>query len=164
MWTAISLWLTTLAAGAVYGVLAVRSVEHGGSAGSWIGGAVALYFGAILFLCASYFAISWIWRARRPREVRLGLRATLKLWRDEYVTLAWSPLRLMLYGLLVRDSRAVCVESPVLLVHGVLCNAGVWVRLARYLRRNGVGGLYSLSYGPPLASIERFADQLASRI
>ena len=164
MWTAIALWLTTLAVGVPYGVLATRSILRGGSAGAWVAGAVALYFGAILFLCASYFAISWIWRARRPREVRLGLRATLELWWDEYVTLAGSPLRLMLYGLLVRDADAAPVPSPVLLVHGVLCNAGVFVRLARYLRRNGVDGLYSLSYGPPLASIESFADQLASKI
>src|SRR6185437_4450276 len=44
------------------------------------------------------------------------------------------------------------------------CNAGVWVRLARYLRERGVDGLYSLSYGPPLASIETFAEQLARKI
>jgi triacylglycerol esterase/lipase EstA (alpha/beta hydrolase family) len=164
VWTALSLWLTTLVAAALYGALAVRSVVHGGNAGPWVAGAVALYFGAILFLCASYFAISWIWRARRPREVRLGMRGTLKLWWAEYGTLAGSPLRLMLYGLLVRDPDPAPVQSPVLLVHGVLCNAGVWVRLARYLRRNGIDGVYSLSYGPPLASIERFADQLAGKI
>ena len=164
MWTAVSLWLTTLGLGVVYVAFAVRDVTHGGRLAPWIAGAVALYLLSIIFLCVTYFTISWIWRARRPREVRLGVRATLRLWWDEYVTLAGSPLRLMLYGLLIRDPGRERVRVPVLLVHGVLCNAGVWVRLARHLRRKGVQGLFSLSYGPPLASIERFAEQLDRKV
>jgi len=164
MWTAISLWLTTLGLGAAYVAFAVRAVMHGGRLAPWIAGAVALYFGSILVLCISYFTISWIWRARRPRDVRIGARATLRLWWDEYATLAGSPLRLMLYGLLIRDPDRERLQMPVLLVHGVLCNAGVWVRLKRHLGRNGVRGLFSLSYGPPLASIERSADQLGRKI
>jgi len=164
MWTAISLWLTTLGLGAAYVAFAVRAVMHGGRLAPWIAGAVALYFGSILVLCISYFTISWIWRARRPRDVRIGARATLRLWWDEYATLAGSPLRLMLYGLLIRDPDRERLQMPVLLVHGVLCNAGVWVRLKRHLGRNGVRGLFSLSYGPPLASIERLAEQLGRKI
>src|SRR5690348_6149437 len=103
MWTAISLWLTTLGLGVVYVAFAVRAVMHGGRLASWIAGAVVLYFASILLLCISYFAISWIWRARRPHDVRIGMRATLRLWWDEYATLAGSPPRLMLYRWLVRD-------------------------------------------------------------
>jgi triacylglycerol esterase/lipase EstA (alpha/beta hydrolase family) len=40
----------------------------------------------------------------------------------------------------------------------------VWARLARFLREQHVRGVYSLSYGPPLASIELFAEQLARKI
>ena len=164
MWTAIALWIVTFAAAAVYAAVAAHHIAAGGGVLPWIGGALLLYFGAILLLCVSYFAISWFWRARRPREVRLGLRGTLRLWWREYLTLAGSPPRLMLYGLLVRDLAPASVGTPVLLVHGVLCNAGVWVRLARHLRNHGVAGLYSLSYGPPLASIETFAEQLSRKI
>lgn len=164
MWTSISLWVVTLAAAGAYGAVAAHHIASGRPAALWAAGALLLYFGAILLLCASYFAISWVWRARRPREVRLGVRGTLRLWWHEYRTLAGSPPRLMLYGLLVRDPAPAPVETPVLLVHGVLCNAGVWVRLARYLRKRGVTGLYSLSYGPPLASIDSFAGQLARKI
>ena len=164
MWTAASLWLVTVAALAAYVSIAVRSIAAGGSTSAWVAGALLAYFAAIAVLCASYFAISWFWRARRPAAVRLGLRGTLRLWWREYLTLAGSPPRLMLYGLLVRDPAPARVDAPVLLVHGVLCNAGVWVRLARYLRRSGVTGLYSLSYGPPLESIETFADQLARKV
>ena len=164
MWTSISLWVVTLAAAVAYAAVAAHHIASGRPAVLWAAGALLLYFGAILLLCASYFAISWVWRARRPREVRLGVRGTLRLWWHEYRTLAGSPPRLMLYGLLVRDPAPAPVETPVLLVHGVLCNAGVWVRFARYLRRQGVTGLYSLSYGPPLASIDVFAGQLARKI
>jgi triacylglycerol esterase/lipase EstA (alpha/beta hydrolase family) len=164
MWTSISLWIITLAAAGAYATLAARNIAAGGPAAPWAAGALLLYFGAILLLCASYFAISWVWRARRPAQVRLGVHGTLRLWWREYRTLAGSPPRLMLYGLLVRDPAPARVETPVLLVHGVLCNAGVWVRLARHLRRHGVAGLYSLSYGPPLASIDTFAEQLARKI
>jgi triacylglycerol esterase/lipase EstA (alpha/beta hydrolase family) len=52
----------------------------------------------------------------------------------------------------------------VLLVHGVLCNAGVWASMRRRLAATGVGPIYAISYGPPLASIELFADQLAAKI
>jgi triacylglycerol esterase/lipase EstA (alpha/beta hydrolase family) len=164
VWTSISLWIVTLVAAGTYAAVAARHIASARSAALWAAGALLVYAAAILLLCASYFAISWIWRARRPREVRLGVRGTLRLWWREYQTLAGSPPRLMLYGLLMRDPAPAPVETPVLLVHGVLCNAGVWVRLARYLRKRGVTGLYSLSYGPPLASIETFAEQLARKI
>jgi len=71
---------------------------------------------------------------------------------------------MMLYRWLVPDAASVPTDVPVLLVHGVLCNAGVWARLRRALVHRGVGGLFSLSYGPPMASIEVFADQLARKI
>ncbi|HXR56424.1 MAG TPA: alpha/beta fold hydrolase [Casimicrobiaceae bacterium] len=165
MWTATSLWIASLGALAFYAALAARDIVAGGHIAAWLLGAIVLYVGAILLLCASYFTIAWIWRARRPREVRLDVRGTLRLWWNEYRTLLGSPPRLMLYRVLVRDpDPAPAHAPPVLLVHGVLCNAGVWLRLVRYLREARIGGLYSLSYGPPLESIETFAEQLARKI
>lgn len=164
MWTAVSLWIFNLTVLAGYGALAVRNVAAGGSAAAWALALVALYFGLVFALCAAYFTIAWLWRSRGPREVRLDLRGTLRLAWREYLTLVGSPPRLMLFGLLMRDPAPARVDVPVLLVHGVLCNAGVWVRLARHLRASGVSGVYSMSYGPPLESIEVFAGQLADKI
>jgi len=164
MWSAISLWAFNLAALLVYAVLAYRDVAAGGSVASWIIGVPLLYFAAILVLCASYFVIAWVWRARRPPNVRIGWRRTLRLLWREYATLAGAPIRMMLYAQLMRDPAPAPVQVPVLLVHGVLCNAGVWARAARFLRDKQVAGVYSLSYGPPLASIELFAEQLARKI
>ena len=164
MWTALCLWIACALGFGVYAALAATHVGSATGLVLWAAGALLIYFGAILLLCAIYFAVAWIWRARRPAKARIGLLGTLRLWWREYATLAGSLPRLMLYGLLVRDPAPAPVQMPVLLVHGVLCNAGVWVRLARYLRGRGVGGVYSLSYGPPLASIETFAEQLARKI
>ena len=164
MWTAVTLWLAAIAGMSAYSIVAWRSVAAGSAAWPWIGGVFVLYFGIVLFLCGVYFAIAWLWRARRPREVRIGWRATFRLVWREYRTLAGAAPRMMFYGWLVRDPAPARVDIPVLLLHGVLCNAGVWMRMTRYLTRRGLGGLYSLSYGPPLASIEDFADQVAGKI
>jgi triacylglycerol esterase/lipase EstA (alpha/beta hydrolase family) len=40
----------------------------------------------------------------------------------------------------------------------------VWHPFRRYLDAHGIGPVYALSYGPPLGSIEDFADQLAAKI
>ena len=82
----------------------------------------------------------------------------------EYRALSGAAKRMMFYRLLLREPKPAPTDLPVLLVHGVLCNAGVWERFARYLRRHGVQAVYTISYGPPLASIDTFADQLARRI
>ena len=164
MWTAVTLWIVNAIAFAVYAAFAGRSVAAGDSWVPWIVGVPLIYFGIVLFLCALYFAIAWFWRARRPPAVRIGWRATLRLLAQEYATLAGAAPRMMFHGWLVRDPPPTRMETPVLLLHGVLCNAGVWLRLSRYLKQRGVAGIYSLSYGPPLASIETFGDQLAHKI
>jgi triacylglycerol esterase/lipase EstA (alpha/beta hydrolase family) len=70
----------------------------------------------------------------------------------------------VLYRVLMRDPAPGPATLPVLLVHGVGCNAGVWTGFRRYLESRKLGPVYALSYGPPLASIEHFADQLADKI
>jgi triacylglycerol esterase/lipase EstA (alpha/beta hydrolase family) len=62
------------------------------------------------------------------------------------------------------DPPPASAELPILLLHGVGCNAGVWSGFRRRLDQRGLGPVYALSYGPPLASIEHFADQVAARI
>lgn len=164
MWTAVTLWVTLSIALVAYLVDAAHSIARGGSVLAWIGGAFAWYFGVVAALAAIYFAIAWIFRSPRPRELRLTPRATLRLVWREYVTLAGAAPRMMLYRWLVPDPPPARVDAPVLLLHGVLCNAGVWHRLARHLASCGVRGVYALSYGPPLASIELFAGQVEAAI
>ena len=64
----------------------------------------------------------------------------------------------------MRDPAPRQAAAPVLLVHGVLCNAGIWRGFLPELSARGIGPVYTLSYGPPQASIELFAEQLAAKI
>jgi len=164
MWTAIALSIINLGGLVAYVYFASRDVTGGKSWVPWALGLPVLYFGIVLVLCLLYFAIAWAFRARRPHDVRIGPRATLRLIWHEYRALVGAAPRMILYRWLVRDPAPARVDVPMLLLHGVLCNAGVWSRMRRDLTRRGVAGIYSLSYGPPLASIEDFADQLAQKI
>jgi pimeloyl-ACP methyl ester carboxylesterase len=51
---------------------------------------------------------------------------------------------------------------PVLFVHGIYCNAGVWHRQLAALR--GVENLFTLNLEPPIAGLDTFARQLEKRI
>jgi len=164
MWTARTLWATNLISVIVYALVAAHFIGTGAPIAPWVVGLPMLYLGVLLVLCASYFALAWFWRARRPRDARIPWRGTLRLLWLEYLTLLGAAPRMMLYRSLVPDPAPAPVATPVLLVHGVLCNAGVWRRLAQFLAARGIPGVYALSYGPPLASIETFADQLADKI
>jgi triacylglycerol esterase/lipase EstA (alpha/beta hydrolase family) len=164
VWTARSLRIVTGAALVVYLFLAMRYATSPVALALWLAAIPIIYFAAIAALCALYFAGAWIFRARRPPAMQIGVRATIRLVWEEYRALAGAPPRLMFYRHFVPDPAPAAVAVPVLLVHGVLCNAGVWARFARFLRRQGIDGVYSLSYGPPLASIESFAAQLGARL
>src|SRR5262249_34888300 len=54
--------------------------------------------------------------------------------------------------------------SPIVLVHGVLVNDGMWYWVRRELSRRGMRAVYTINYGPPYADIERFAAQLAAKV
>jgi pimeloyl-ACP methyl ester carboxylesterase len=164
MWTAVALWAMSIGGVAMYAAWAVPRLERGVAWWHVLLGGVAVYFALIATFMAIYFAIAWIWRSPRPPAARIGARATLRLVLREYRALTGAAKRMMFYRLLVRSPKPAPAALPVLLVHGVLCNAGVWERFARNLRRHRVTPVYTLSYGPPLASIETFADQLATRV
>ena len=164
MWTAVVLWVMSIGGVALYAVWAVPALTRGVAPLAVVLGALAIYFALIAAFMSIYFAIAWIWRSPRPPPMRIGVQRTLRLVWREYRALTGAAKRMMFYRLLLREPKAAPAALPVLLVHGVLCNAGVWERFARYLVKAGVAPVYTISYGPPLASIDTFADQLAKRI
>ncbi|HSQ81191.1 MAG TPA: alpha/beta fold hydrolase [Casimicrobiaceae bacterium] len=164
MWTAVTLWVWVLVVGLAYALAAAHSIAAGGGPAAWIIGAPLLYACAVAAMTAVYFALAWIFRSRRPRDLQLGPGQTLRLVWWEFWALAGAAPRMMFYRALVPDPEPAPVGVPVLLLHGVLCNAGVWRRLTRFLASRDVPGVYTLSYGPPLASIELFAEQMEAKI
>jgi triacylglycerol esterase/lipase EstA (alpha/beta hydrolase family) len=162
--TAFSLAVTVAVGVLVYVWWVLAAIALGWSV-LWFIVALPLAFLAIPFLfCLLWFTLSWLHRAPRPAEVRLGAAALVRLWWRELLAIAGSVPRMICYRWLMRDPPPAPASAPVLLLHGLLCNAGVWHPLKKYLAARNIGPVYALSYGPPLASIESFAEQTAAKI
>ncbi len=120
---------------------------------------------ALPFLFTSiWMYLGWRWRADAPADVALSWGRRAVVFFREFASIAMSAPRMALYRTLLPDPAPMRADLPVLLVHGVGCNAGVWYGLHRDLVAHGIAPVYTISYGPPLAPIETFADQLAAKI
>ncbi len=164
MWTAITLWLVHVVGIAIYAAYAWRTVAGGAA---WLPWAIALliaYAALVLVITLFEFLLAWVLRAPRTPEQRIRPAQTLRMIWREFVTLLGSAWRMMSFGWRLRDPLAAPSRLPIVLVHGVLCNAGVWIPMARKLAAAGIGPVYALSYGPPLAWIDEFVRQLDGRI
>jgi len=162
--TALALAGTVIGGAIAYFLWARAAIAHGGNV-FWFVAGVPVAFLAIPFLASVlWFTLSWLFRAPRPRETRLTFAALLRLHAREVLAIAGSVPRMIAYRWLMADPPPAGAQAPVLLLHGVMCNAGVWHPLKRHLAARGIGPLYALSYGPPLASIESFAEQAAAKI
>jgi triacylglycerol esterase/lipase EstA (alpha/beta hydrolase family) len=164
MTTAISLWLVIGGAIALYTRAAIHAVANGANAWWYVVGAPLLYLAVLGSVTLVWFALAWIFRASRPGEMRLGIAATLRLYLEEVRAIARHGRHMAFFRLLPPDPPPAPTRAPVLLVHGVLCNRGSMEDLRCELSAHGIRPLYTMNYGPPLASIERFVDQLAEKI
>ena len=164
MWTAWSLIGVLVVGGLAYGAWAMHAIAHGTALALLVALVPVAYLAAIALATLAWFAISWLWRSPRPPGARIGAPATVRLVWREFVTVAGSPFRMGVWWWTLRDPAPAPAATPVLLLHGVLCNAGVWRSVLHELRARALGPVYTLSYGPPLASIDTFAEQTAGKI
>lgn len=164
MWTAVALALAYAVIFGLYAAWAAAEVAAGALAWPFLLALPLVYLAVPFLFVLLWFAIAYLWRAERPDGARLAPRERLRLFVDEFLTVAGNAPRMIAYRLLLRDPPPERSDMPILLVHGVLCNAGVWHRFVRWLGERGVAPVYAISYGPPLAPIEHFAQQLAHRI
>ena len=164
MTTAIALWVLIGGGIACYVGWFAAAVAAGANPWPFILGAPLAYVSALVTITATWFALAWSFRAMRPPDMRIGGAASVRLFWDELRAIARSGPRMALHRWIIRDPAPAPAKAPVLLLHGVLCNAGVLSGLARDLVGRGIGPVYTLSYGPPLSSIEVFADQLAAKV
>jgi len=161
---ALALWVVIGGAVALYVGWAGAAVAGGANPWKYVMGAPLAYAAAMLSITSSWFALAWFFRASRPPAVRIGFAASARLFWNELRAIARSGSRMALFRVLMRDPAPAPAAAPVLLLHGVLCNSGVWVGLRGDLVARGIGPVYTMSYGPPLASIEDFADQVAAKV
>ena len=164
MVTALTLLFVFVGAVAAYVVVAVDAAAHGVAIGWLVAGALAIYTSIYLGAAGFSFALAWIFRTPRPPECTIGAGSSLRLYVGEMVAMAKSHPRMALGWWALRDPPARPACNPVLLLHGVLCNAGVWRGVMPHFAAAVDSPIYTLSYGPPQAAIETFVDQLAMKI
>ncbi len=164
MWTALFLGSFIVVMLSLYAGWAVHAVARGAALWPFVVGLPFAYLAFPFVFTCVWVTLGWWLRAPRPDDVELAFGQRVRLFWDEFVSLAQSAPKMVLYRLLMRDPPPAPAALPVLLLHGVGCNAGVWTGLRRHLEAAGLGPVYALSYGPPLASIDSFAPQVAAKI
>ncbi len=164
MWTAITLALIIGGGIAAYVAWAAHMVAGGAALWPFVLGFPLAYLAGPLFFTSVWVSMGAWMRSPRPADVVLGWRQRVRLFAGEFAALSKSAPKMIFYRLLVRDPPPAPASLPVLLLHGVGCNAGVWFGMQGFLEKQGVGPVYALSYGPPLSSIETFADQVAQKV
>ncbi|PWT70950.1 MAG: lipase [Proteobacteria bacterium] len=162
--TALILFGLLVAGFAGYISWAAHHIAHGAAAWWFIAGAPIAYFLPAMVFSTVWFTVTWIWRSPRPPEARLGIDGILRLFFGEVWALGVSWPLMALHSLLMHDPAPVRATLPVLLVHGVLVNDGMWFQFRRALVARGIAPVYTMNYGPPYADIEIFAEQLAAKI
>lgn len=164
MWTALTLALSYLALFGGYGWWAATQVATGKALWPYLLGLPLVWLAIPLLVTATSFVIAAWFGVKRPDDYLVSRVRGVRLALREFVTVVGNTPRMIAYRWLMPDPPPAPASAPVLLLHGVLCNAGVWHPFRRYLDAQGIGPVYALSYGPPLGSIEDFADQLATKI
>lgn len=136
---------------------------------AWPKGALLLWMLASFFGLRLFFAMLTRLVGRRYRDrarpgPAIGMAAYLRavLW-DMWCYVLVFALAQPLEVLLRRRRFARTQELPVLLVHGLWCNGGMWWSMQRRLEAAGFT-CATMNYQPPLASIDRFVPQLAQAI
>jgi triacylglycerol esterase/lipase EstA (alpha/beta hydrolase family) len=162
--TAILLFALLVAGTTHYVRWAIACVAQGASPWWFVAGAPVAYLAPVVLIAAVSFTLSWIWRTPRPPGARLDFAGAARLFVGEVRAVALSWPLMALHRMIVRDPARAPARSPLILVHGVLVNDGVWFMMRRYLVRQGMGPVYTINYGPPYGDIEHFAAQLAEKI
>jgi triacylglycerol esterase/lipase EstA (alpha/beta hydrolase family) len=162
--TALILLALLIAGGAAYWSWATDGIANGAPAWWFVVGAPIAYLLPVVGLVALWFALSWIWRTPRPPQARLGIAGSLRLFTNEVLAVAGSWPAMALHRLFMHDPVPAPARRPVILVHGVLVNDGVWFSFRRRLAGLGIGPVYTINLSPPYAGIDHFARQLSARI
>jgi triacylglycerol esterase/lipase EstA (alpha/beta hydrolase family) len=162
--TAILLLALLFAGTSTYVRWAIDCVAQGASPWSFVAGVPFAYLAPVAVLVSAWFAVSWIWRTPRPPDAQLDFAGSVRLFIGEVLAVAISWPLIALHRLVIRDPAPAPAKRPIVLVHGVMVNDGVWFTIRRHLARQSVAAVYTINYGPPYGDIEQFAEQLGEKI
>jgi triacylglycerol lipase len=137
--------------------------SHGGPAALALIGLIALAVRAVPVLLL--YAIALSTAEAVPPECRIGpiARVGYALAEIGSAAVIYTLLHPFAWLLMPRETPDGKSGTPVLLVHGYLCNRGVWRSLARWLEARG-HCVYTVDLEPVFGDIDAFADVVARRI
>lgn len=118
-----------------------------------------LVVAARLLINANNFFISWIYRSETPAAFRLGRRAALRMFRDEFKASMTSSSWTMAFHAFKKRPASNPAGLPVLLIHGYGCNSGYWHSMSKALARARITH-YAIDLEPVFAGIEEFVPQV----
>ena len=115
---------------------------------------------------ASFVVAGGMSSAQRPRGAWIE---SLRAWVRESAALARATFAMALepwrrFEYVGPGGGAPQPANPVLLIHGVVCNRGIWRPLARVLRAHGFGPIAAVNLEPPLGNIGSHAEYVAQEI
>jgi pimeloyl-ACP methyl ester carboxylesterase len=128
--------------------------------------AAALWFAVPATMTVASFAVAWRHRTVPPPALRIGPLAAVRCVFHEIFSYIAAYVFLQPFPRLVlprEQARGTDGRAPVILVHGYLCNAGVWAWLARHLISRG-HTVHTVTLEPLFAQIEDYVSPLARKI
>ncbi len=156
--------LVSLVGLGVLGVALWLHLRHGWNAGAALLFAAAIPVGVDALLLAQQFAIGAWFRRREAPGTRHGPGATVRAWTGEIA----ASLRTFFYAQIrYGDARLPSADggprTPVLLVHGYVCNRGIWHPFARWLAHRG-HPVDSVNLEPVFGSIDAYVPIVAEGV
>jgi triacylglycerol lipase len=152
---------------ALYVALAAWARNRGWSAPAAAALVPALVLGTRLAGVAAMHAVSWVHRAPRSADERIGLAGGLVAFVREYLAfLAMALVYLPWERRVLRPDPPDDAPGamPVVLVHGYFVNRGCWTAFVHALEARGVSPVYVPNCRSHMASIERFEEDLHAAI
>jgi pimeloyl-ACP methyl ester carboxylesterase len=128
--------------------------------------AIALFFAVPATMILLTFAIAWRHRTVPPPALRIGALAWVRCVLHEIFSYTAVYVFLQPFPRIARPAepaRAADGRPAVVLVHGYLCNAGVWAWLGRDLIARG-HAVHTVTLEPLFAAIEDHVPPLARRV
>src|SRR4030095_6027754 len=145
MWTAIILAALVAGGCAAYGAWAAHAVGQGAPLWPFVVGIPFAYLAFPLLFTIFWFVLAWWFRADRPVDVHLGMSKRIAMFFGEFWAIARSVPRMILYRLLMPEPAPAQAALPVVFLHGIGCNAGVWSGFRHDFARRGMCAPYALS-------------------
>jgi triacylglycerol lipase len=142
------------------------AVHWSGSPGAAVIGMLLIWFGYAIVLAVEFLALAIVGRtdaAPRPGAVQLLRAWAAETWWNAVVFAWWQPFR---WNAIPDDRRIASDARGVVLIHGFVCNRGMWMPWLRVLRRRRVP-FVAVNLEPAFGSIDNYAatiDEAVRRV